>query len=63
MSWYQIKDWDQEQLAALSKGAYRKYGPLVKQWPSDAFAKLKEILAGVDAEKLAQMGADAFKKR
>ena len=63
ISSFQIKEWDPEQLAAFAKAAFKKFGEAIKEWPSDAFIKLKEILSGIDAGELAKMGADVFKKR
>ncbi|KAK3739422.1 hypothetical protein QZH41_004663 [Actinostola sp. cb2023] len=56
------QDWDPEQLAALMKAAFRKFGKDVKAWGKDAFATLKQLIAGLESGELMQMAADSFKE-
>jgi predicted ferric reductase len=59
---YQGEDWDAEQLAALLKAAFKKFGKDVKTWGKEAFSSLKELIAGIDSGELMQITADNFKE-
>ena len=44
------------------KAAFRKFGKDVKAWGKDAFATLKQLIAGLESGELMQMAADSFKE-
>ena len=56
----QSKEWDREQLAALSQAAYRKFGDNVRQWTVKALENMKQLLAGFEPSELAELAGDVF---
>lgn len=54
------KEWDREQMAALSQAAYRKFGVSVRQWSVKALETMKQLLAGFEPSELAELAGDVF---
>ncbi|XP_031551442.1 stereocilin-like, partial [Actinia tenebrosa] len=56
------KEWDAEQLSALLKAAFKKFGEDIRTWGKEAFASLKQLIAGIDSGELMQMTSEGFEE-
>ena len=47
-------------MAALTQAAYRKFGSSIGGWPVKALKSMKQLLAGFDASRLAELAGDVL---